>query len=158
MTVFTAPVQYVATPGIPAIFLAGGITGCPDWQAEACEMLEVDPVDILNPRRPDFDVTDPNAAEQQIRWEFDHLAQADVILFWFPASESPQPIALYELGRHVALNRAVAVGCDPGYPRRFDVAWQVGLATAGRLPVHSELAVTVHRARVLCRSKELRRS
>ncbi len=128
MTVFTAPQQYVATPGRRAIFLAGGITGCPDWQAEAIAMIGDADVDVLNPRRPDFDITDQDAAGQQIRWEFEHLHQADVIAFWFPDSPGPQPIALYELGRYVALGLDVVVGCDARYPRRFDVVTQIGLA------------------------------
>jgi hypothetical protein len=36
---------------LPAVFLAGGITGCPDWQAELVRMLADVPVALLNPRR-----------------------------------------------------------------------------------------------------------
>ena len=85
-------------------------------------------MDVLTPRRPDFDVTDPDAAGQQIRWEFNHLHQADVIAFWFPHSPGPQPIALYELGRYTALGFDVVVGADVDYPRRSDVLTQMALA------------------------------
>ncbi|CED92441.1 hypothetical protein [Actinomyces succiniciruminis] len=40
--------------GHPQIFLAGGITGCPDWQADAIQMLtELGPDNLViaNPRR-----------------------------------------------------------------------------------------------------------
>lgn len=114
----------------PAVFLAGGITDCPDWQQEARQLLESHnvPVVLLNPRRADFPIHDPSAAHGQIAWEHRHLAAADVILFWFPASPSPQPIALYELGFHAAANRKIAVGTDPAYSRAADVVIQLSLA------------------------------
>ena len=77
---------------------------------------------------------------RQIRWEFDHLALADVILFWFSV-ETIQPIVLYELGRWAASDKPLAVGADPGYERRFDVVQQLGLARPG-LTVHSDLGST----------------
>jgi Nucleoside 2-deoxyribosyltransferase like len=121
---------YVEPPGsyrgpYPAVFLAGGITDCPDWQQEARELLADWPGVILNPRRRDFPINDPDAATEQVAWEFDHLERADVVLFWFPPSSSPQPIALYELGRHAALDKLLAVGTDPEYLRRADVLLQL---------------------------------
>lgn len=38
MTYIEAPTNW-QRDGSPAIFLAGGITGCPDWQAEAAKTL-----------------------------------------------------------------------------------------------------------------------
>jgi Nucleoside 2-deoxyribosyltransferase like len=96
---------YVEAPNLytgaePALFLAGGITGCPDWQTQALHLLRRAGVDwvILNPRRPDYPVADPAAAAEQTAWEYQHLQAARAILFWFPPSASAQPIALYELG------------------------------------------------------------
>nr|BFE67883.1 hypothetical protein GCM10020092_011840 [Actinoplanes digitatis] len=77
---------------------------------------------------------------RQIRWEFDQLAAAAAILFWF-SSETTQPIALYELGRWAASDKPLVVGADPGYERRFDVVQQLGLARPG-LTVHADLAST----------------
>jgi len=111
----------------PAVFLAGGITGCPDWQAEARRELDPLPIAILNPRMADFPIRDPSAAAAQIAWEFRHLRRADVILFWFPDSGPVvQPIVLYELGAHATAGKPIAVGCDPGYARRVDVVLQLG--------------------------------
>ena len=35
-------------------FIAGGITNCPDWQADIVEMLKDTDLTLLNPRRADF--------------------------------------------------------------------------------------------------------
>jgi hypothetical protein len=138
--------RYIEAPEVwngegAAVFLAGGITSCPDWQQEARQTFRNLDVTVLNPRRADFPIGDPTAAPAQIAWEFDHLHRATAILFWFPASEGPQPIALYELGRYLALGRPLAVGCDPAYPRRQDVIEQLGLA-APDVPVWGNLSAT----------------
>jgi Fur family ferric uptake transcriptional regulator len=133
-----APTDYRGD--LPAVFLAGGITGCPDWQAEARELLAGSGFVILNPRRGDFPIHDPDAAAGQIAWEFTHLRRADVVLFWFPDSgPAPQPIALYELGAHAATGKPLAVGADPGYRRRADVVLQLGHVRPG-LVVRDNLA------------------
>jgi len=139
--------RYVEAPqhfpgGQPSVFLAGGITDCPDWQAEAARMLAGVPAVVLNPRRPSFDVGDPVEAERQIRWEHAHLGRAAVVLFWFAQGPSPQPIALYELGAMAATGRTIVVGTHPGYPRRIDVRIQLGLSRP-ELAVHDTLADTV---------------
>lgn len=114
---------------LPSVFLAGGITDCPDWQGEATADLAHLDVAVINPRRDNFPIHDPSAAEEQIRWEFYALSAASVILFWFPDSGSTtQPIALYELGRYPALARRFVIGRDLRYVRRQDVDIQVGLA------------------------------
>jgi hypothetical protein len=143
-----APQEY--TGGGPKLFLAGGITGCPDWQQDAVVMLrDVPELVVLNPRRTPFPIDDPDAAAEQIGWEFRHLHRADVVLFWFAGACSDQPIVWYELGVHAATERVpVAVGADPGYHRRRDVALQLALARPG-LPVHATLAATVTAARTL---------
>lgn len=124
----------------PAVFLAGGVTGCPDWQTPAAGLLP-DGTVAFTPRRPDWPIGDPAASEGQIRWEHQHLAAADVVLFWF-CQETVQPIALFELGVHaVGLGRPVAVGCHPAYPRRTDVLVQLGLARPD-VPVRDTLEAT----------------
>lgn len=112
----------------PCIFLAGGITNCSDWQSYARELL--DPRwTIFNPRRSNFDISDPTESKRQIEWEFEFLDRANVILFWFAGGPSPQPITLYEFGRHLALRSSrILVGCDDDYSRRFDVITQYRLA------------------------------
>lgn len=134
----------------PSIFLAGGITDCPDWQAEAAEMLLTSfkdvngyPMDlvVLNPRRADFPIEDPSAAGEQIAWEYRHLHRADIVLFWFTAGPSPQPIVQYELGRHAALERKLAVGVEAGYMRGVDVHQQLAHARPD-VPVFATLERT----------------
>jgi hypothetical protein len=136
-----APQPYTG-PG-PVLLLAGGITDCPDWQNEAVAMLRDTPgLTVLDPRRASFDLADPAAATEQITWEHAHLHRADVVLFWFAPGGSVQPVTLYELGVHVTRGVPLAVGADPGYPRRLDVEVQLALARPG-LPVHDTLAGTV---------------
>ena len=153
MRYIEAPQNYAPRPGDPpALFLAGGISGCENWQAQACELLADAPVVVFNPRRADFDVADSAAAYKQIAWEYHHLRRADVTLFWFPAcdrSVTVQPIALFELGATLeganCYGRRLVVGVDQGYPRLFDVIEQCRHARPG-LAVHISLQETVSAA------------
>ena len=112
----------------PMLFLAGGITGCPDWQRNAAQQMKDlrCEVTVLNPRRPAMPPGD-KAHDEQVAWEYAALERATVILFWFCA-ETVQPIALYELGRHAARGAALAVGAHPQYERRRDVLAQLSHA------------------------------
>lgn len=112
------------------LFLAGGITNCPDWQSEMIKKLKhLRELVIFNPRRKNFDISNPGASEEQINWEFNYLMDADFILFWF-ATGSIQPIALLELGKYALSNDHVPVfiGCDPKYERKQDIEIQTKLA------------------------------
>jgi hypothetical protein len=52
MIYIEAPNSYQPASGDgPSVFLAGGITGCPDWQRDARALLDAAPVVVLNPRR-----------------------------------------------------------------------------------------------------------
>lgn len=113
--------------GKPSLFLAGGISGCPDWQSDVVSLLRHEPVTILNPRRTDFPIHDPSAASQQIMWEHQHLRMAEAILFWFPR-ETLVPIGLYELGAWSMTKKPLFIGVHPQYPRRQDVELQTKLA------------------------------
>lgn len=108
------------------LFLAGGITNCPDWQQVMRKLLEATDLELLNPRRADFPIGDPNAALQQITWEYDALRSADAILFWFP-KETLCPIVLYELGAWSMMDKPIFVGVHPDYQRRQYVEIQTGL-------------------------------
>ena len=145
MRYFESPQQYVLNPEQACLFLAGGICGCPDWQAEVVEMLKYDPIDLINPRRMDFPMHDPAAAETQIKWEFEHLRMAHGILFWFPY-ETLCPIVLYELGAHSMTHRALFVGTHPKYARKQDVEIQTRLARP-ELVVENYLPALVQRVR-----------
>lgn len=121
--VLSAPKDHHAS-----IFLAGGISGCPDWQSEFIGLLDGRlSVTILNPRRESFPMGDQEAGKEQIKWEYRHLRRADVIVFWFCA-ETLQPIALFELGAwSMVQSKPLFVGAHPDYERRFDVVQQLGL-------------------------------
>ena len=114
-------------PG-PSLFLAGGISGTFDWQADVVARLADLPLVVLNPRRKDFPIHDPSAAPAQIEWEFRHIRRATAVLFWFPP-ETLCPIALYELGgRALVREQPLFVGTHPDYQRRLDVEVQLRLA------------------------------
>jgi len=126
--------RYVEAPTIPRfspreklLFLAGGIQGCPDWQSDMVSLLHDTSWVVLNPRRTNFPIHDPTAADAQIQWEYDHLRYADVILFWFPC-ETLCPIVLYELGAWSMTKKPLYVGVHPDYQRRQDVEIQTRLS------------------------------
>lgn len=149
MKVITAPEPLDRT-GVPTqvrVFLAGGITGCSDWQTKLISQLRGEPLLIMNPRRPAFDVRDKSASEAQITWEFNALRFADVITFWFP-DESLCPITLYELGAMSMTAKPLIIAAHPGYPRRLDVVEQTKLARPG-LEVGDSLAYIVEALRCL---------
>lgn len=108
------------------LFLAGGITDCPDWQRVICDDLTGENLIVLNPRRDDFPINDPNASYEQIKWEFDMLREASMISFWFP-KETLCPIVLYELGAWSMTEKPLFVGVDPQYKRADDVEIQTAL-------------------------------
>lgn len=122
-----APEQLERALGYTSLFLAGGITNCPDWQQHMVELLRDTDLIVLNPRRANFPIGDPGAAKQQITWEHNHLRKATMILFWF-ACETLCPIVLYELGAWSMTDKPIFVGVHPEYKRRQDVEIQTRLA------------------------------
>lgn len=123
---------YIESPEVyrgqrKSLFLAGGITGCPDWQEQMKERLKDVDVVLLNPRRKNFPINDPTAAKAQIKWEHEHLRKASAILIWFPW-ETLCPIVLYELGAWSMTRKRLFVGVHPDYERKRDVKIQTRLA------------------------------
>lgn len=112
------------------IFLAGGISNCPDWQSEIIKIIDTEKFDVINPRRVGDLAKDGDEAANQIIWEFVALKKATLVLFWFP-EESICPITLFEYGKE--LMRAAAnditllVGCHENYQRKFDLEIQTQL-------------------------------
>ena len=127
----------------PLVFLAGGIDCCPDWQAAVRQDLcQACSCTLLNPRRANFPMNDPDTAEAQIIWEHDALRKADVVAFWF-CKEKVQPIALFELGATLErLGGAVGglpriiIGIEAGYPRTQDVEIQTRLVMGHDYMIH----------------------
>ncbi|MGW0712501.1 nucleoside 2-deoxyribosyltransferase domain-containing protein [Streptomyces sp. NPDC002643] len=154
--------KYVEAPGEfessgTALFLAGGITGCPDWQRDAVRQLEDLGCEatVLNPRRSSFPQDDPRAHDDQVGWEYAALQRADVILVWFCA-ETVQPVVLYELGFHAARGTTLVVGAHPQYERRRDIVAQLARARPD-LTVLDSLSATVRAAAVQAAAPPVRR-
>lgn len=127
MKYIEAPTVYHPGQGDLSVFLAGGITGCPDWQQEMRHLLKKTKLVLLNPRRANFPMDDPDAAYHQIRWEHHMLRRARAILFWFPC-ETICPIVLYELGAWSMSDKQIFIGAHPEYTRLQDVRIQTHLA------------------------------
>lgn len=108
------------------LFLAGGISNCPDWQTEAIALLSNTAGVVANPRRTEYSWA--SVAEEQIFWEYQAIKASKVVLFWFPA-ETLCPITLYELGvLSQRVDVPIFVGTHPSYGRRLDVMVQLQLA------------------------------
>ncbi len=123
--------KYIECPQIykgreKSLFLAGGISNCPNWQKNLVKQLKNTDLTILNPRRKSFSVDNKDIEEEQIAWEYAHLKKASVISFWFP-KETLCPITLYELGKQSVLNKPVFIGVHPKYARIKDVKIQTKL-------------------------------
>ena len=128
--------DYKREYGERSIFLAGGIIGCGDWQKEMSERLSDTDLIILNPRRSDFP-EETNATTIQIKWEFDHLRKADMILFWFP-KEGQCMTSLYELGTWSNTDKPLFVGIESGYVKRGGMIKQLALVRPD-LPIVNNL-------------------
>lgn len=73
MRVVTAPDEFTKNSNDVLCFLAGGITGCDDWQQTVISILEdydkrrfpgsLCDLVVLNPRRSSFDVNDKSATD-----------------------------------------------------------------------------------------------
>jgi len=130
----------------PWVFMAGGITNCVDWQQELRGLLErVTDGTLINPRRADFPIGDPDAAAEQIEWEHRALWNSDVVSMWFDCG-SIQPICMFELGAHLSrfklssppLSKMV-IGVHPDYERKQDVHIQTELIVDSMLSPAIEL-------------------
>ena len=121
------PVYFERVP----VFIAGGISNCPDWQTELVKLIDTDRFDVINPRRPGGLGKTGKAARKQIEWEHQALELAQIVLFWFP-KESICPISLFEYGKFLerACKEGIRLigGCDPEYARAFDLDIQTQLA------------------------------
>lgn len=148
---FEAPNYWTPGPGDPkvAVFVAGGITGCPPWHQQAIQALRDSavPMAVLNPARANFPIHDPDAGWEQVRWEQHHLHHPrTVTMMWFPEPLDPHivaPIAQFEYGQLLeSTTRQFTVGADPGYPRCRDVHYMARYHRPD-MTVHSTLHAQV---------------
>jgi hypothetical protein len=87
-----------------SIFLAGAIDmgQAEDWQAKVARSLDDLDVQVLNPRRDDWDSSweqtkDDPQFRQQVEWEIKAQEDADLVLFVF-TKDSKAPITFFEFG------------------------------------------------------------
>ncbi|MDB4962563.1 MAG: hypothetical protein JWP01_2562 [Myxococcales bacterium] len=126
VSVHTPPTPVIVAPGARVAFLAGSIEmgTATDWQAALISELGDRDVEILNPRRNEWDASwrqsiDEPRFREQVEWELDGLDRADVIAMWF-APETRAPITLLELGLYARSGKLV-VGCPDGFWRKGNV-------------------------------------
>lgn len=113
--------------GPKSVFLAGGITGCYDWQRTVLMYLKDANLVVCNPRRENFpSPTSREIAQEQISWEHRYLRDCDLVAIWFPC-ETLCPITLLELGTLLRSNKPLVVGIHPGYARKMDLEIQIPL-------------------------------
>jgi len=121
-------VIYAPQPFVPqgrSVFLAGTIDqGTVTWQETVIKSLSHLPITILNPHRPDWDLSwvqdiSCQPLREQISWELDMLEGADVIALYL-APEKPAPISLLELGLFARTGKMI-VACPDGFYRKGNV-------------------------------------
>ena len=154
MKVYTAVEEPEVAGDEIVCFLAGGITNCWDWQSAVIDELskfdDTDKLVVFSPRRENFPIDDPNAAQEQINWEFNYLHMADIFSMYFASSESVQPICMYELGVHLTrfdlddFPLECVVSVEEGYKRKDDVIIQAVLALDGENIVNTDATPESH--------------
>lgn len=130
-----------------SVFLAGGITNCPDWQKQFIDHITINNIDIINPRREIWDDTRNNddVSKEQIEWEYNYLNKTTGVVFWFP-KETLCPITLFELGSALQSKNIIAIGIDPEYQRKLDVEIQTKLVNKNIPIVYSVEDLADHTA------------
>lgn len=152
-TIITSP-EAIRSKCNRSIFLAGGISNCPDWQKEAAQRIadSVDDCIVYNPRRNDFDMAAyEEVSRQQIIWEYHALRMSTANLFWFP-EETLCPITLFEYGSAIERLHAGAVMCGThiNYQRRFDLIEQTRLRSG--MPILDNLDTLIKETIILLKS------
>jgi len=125
----------------PTVFTAGSIemgTAEP-WQDELADYMDGVAVTILNPRRDAWDDLGPEALHEQITWELNGIARADIVAFYFdPATKSP--VTLLELGLVLGSKPSRAIVCCPPTFYRYDNV-EITCATYGAAVCHTKQAL-----------------
>lgn len=112
----------------PSVFLAGSIEmgTAEKWQAKFAAGLEGLDVNVLDPRRDDWDSSwtqdiSNDQFREQVEWELECMERADLMVVYFDPS-TKAPITLMELGLHAIENDDRLVVCCPdGFWRKGNV-------------------------------------
>jgi len=121
-----APNELIKKDGYISIFLAGSIEmgKAIDFQRMIIEATPNMPYIYFNPRRNDWDsswkqVKENENFREQVEWELNALASADIILMYFDP-KTISPISLLELGVF-AHSKKMIVCCPEGYFRKGNI-------------------------------------
>ena len=117
------PKEIASDKSFTKIFLAGTIDmgNSRDWQMERYDRFSrMDGRYILfNPRQEHWDASRPGEMDYQVRWELDHLEEADMIIMYILGA-SKSPISLLEMGLH-AKSGKMHVICEKDFYRYDNV-------------------------------------
>lgn len=109
-----------------SIFLAGSIEmgKAEDWQAQFCDDFKDYDINILNPRRTEWDSSWEQSIEnaqfrEQVEWELRNLEICDLIIMYLqPGTLSP--ISMLELGLHIKSGKMILC-CPDGFWRKGNI-------------------------------------
>lgn len=109
------------------VFIAGTIDcdkGSVDWQHDICRKItrvnnNKQSVTIYNPRREEFPDNGSAEVRRQIKWEHEHMDDADLIIMNI-LEDSQSPISLMEIGMY-AQSGKLHVFCKKGFYRYDNV-------------------------------------
>lgn len=68
---------------------------------------------LFNPRQEHWDASRPGEMDYQVRWELDHLEEADMIIMYILGT-SKSPISLLEMGLHAKSDK-IHVICEKDF-------------------------------------------
>jgi hypothetical protein len=125
MQIYTVPEPFKIN-GKFTVFLGGSIENgaAEEWQQEVIKELKWHDVNVLNPRRENWDPTweqskDNAQFRQQVEWELNGLGLADMIIMYLsPGTISP--VSLLELGLY-AKSGKLLVFCPNDFTRAGNV-------------------------------------
>lgn len=118
------PAEVAEDESFTKIFLAGTIDmgNSIDWQTmlyeKFCAMKGK--YILFNPRQENWDASRPGEMEYQVKWELEHLEEADLIIMYIIGS-SKSPISLLEMGLH-ARSGKIYVICEKDFYRYDNVS------------------------------------
>lgn len=112
----------VIYPNTKSVFLAGTIDNGNsfNWQESIVNRCQDLDITFYNPRRKQWtDSPLPYQLEYQIKWEQEHLDNADIIIMCL-LDDSKSPISLLELGLYAQSGKLI-VFCNPEFYRYTNV-------------------------------------
>jgi Nucleoside 2-deoxyribosyltransferase like len=153
-TEIKAPGKYDASAKY-TIFLAGAIDQgeAVDWQRKVARALDQFDINILNPRRDDWDSSWEQTADdpqfrQQVEWELDAQEAADMVVFVF-TKDSKAPITFLEFGLFAPKKDAV-VCAEEGFYRQGNLDI---VAERHKVPMYHDLDEMIGDLQALFREK-----